>query len=83
LNKIYVLLDYQRLGLGRRLVGHVARRFLSQGISSMSLFSQAENPSIRFFEAIGGEKLFSDAGEFHGGYGWRDLARLAAICPVE
>lgn len=26
LNKIYLLRDYQRLGLGRQLVGHVARR---------------------------------------------------------
>lgn len=32
LNKIYLLADYQRLGLGRKLVGHVARRFLAQGI---------------------------------------------------
>lgn len=44
LNKIYLLRDYQRLGLGRRLVGHVARRFLSQGISSMVLFGVAQNP---------------------------------------
>jgi len=27
LNKIYLLREYQRLGLGRRLVGCVARRF--------------------------------------------------------
>ena len=30
-----VLQEYQRLGMGRRLVGHVARRFLSPGIRSM------------------------------------------------
>jgi ribosomal protein S18 acetylase RimI-like enzyme len=30
LSKIYLLREYQRLGLGRRLVGHVARRFLSR-----------------------------------------------------
>src|SRR5689334_22163784 len=35
LNKIYLLRDYHRRGRGRRLVGHVARRFLGQGISSM------------------------------------------------
>src|SRR5690349_18067122 len=34
LNKIYLLREYHRRGLGRRLLGHVARRFLSQGISS-------------------------------------------------
>ena len=35
LGKIYLLSGYQRLGLGRRLVGHVTRRFLQQAISSM------------------------------------------------
>jgi ribosomal protein S18 acetylase RimI-like enzyme len=83
LNKIYLLREYQRLGLGRRLVGHVARRFISQGITSMLLFGEARNPSNGFYEALGAERLFSKAGEFHGGYGWRDLGRLASICPIE
>jgi ribosomal protein S18 acetylase RimI-like enzyme len=83
LNKIYLLRDYQRLGLGRRLIGHVARRFLAKGISTMVLFAEPQNPSCRFFEALGAEKLFAKDGAFHGGYGWRDLRTLAAICPVE
>lgn len=82
LNKIYLLRRYHGLGLGRRLVGTVARRFLAQGVSSMLLFGDAGNPSNRFYEALGAEKLFSDTGAFHGGYGWRDLERLAEICPV-
>src|ERR1044071_442262 len=40
LSKIYLLREFRRQGLGRRLVGHVARRFLSQDISSMLLFGQ-------------------------------------------
>jgi hypothetical protein len=72
-----------RLGVGRRLLGHVARRFLSQGISSMLLFGEARNPSNGFYEALGAERLFSAAGEFHGEYGWRDLRRLASIFPLE
>jgi ribosomal protein S18 acetylase RimI-like enzyme len=83
LSKIYLLREYQRLGLGRRLMGHVARRFLGQGISSMLVFSQAQNPSCRFFEALGGERLYAANGEFHGGYGWRDLGRLASVCPPD
>jgi ribosomal protein S18 acetylase RimI-like enzyme len=83
LSKIYLLREYQRQGLGRRLVGHVARRFLSQGISSMLLFADAGNPSCRFYEALGAERLLDDAGNFHGGYGWRDLQSLASICPIE
>ncbi len=83
LNKIYVLREYQRQGLGRRLVGHVVRRFLSQGITSMVLFGEARNPSCGFWDAIGGERLYAANGKFHGGYGWRDLQRLASICPAE
>jgi ribosomal protein S18 acetylase RimI-like enzyme len=83
LNKIYILRECQRLGLGRRLLCHVARRFLSQGITSMLLFGEARNPSNAFYEAMGADKLFSAAGEFHGGYGWRDLRKLAEACPIE
>jgi L-amino acid N-acyltransferase YncA len=82
LNKIYLLRAYHRRGLGRRLVGHVARRFLRQGVSSMLLFGDARNPSNGFYEALGAEKLFGANGEFHGGYGWRDLQRLDCVCPV-
>jgi hypothetical protein len=47
------------------------------------LFSQAENPSCAFFDALGGERLLSAAGEFHGAYGWRDLRSLATACPID
>jgi L-amino acid N-acyltransferase YncA len=83
LNKIYLLREYHGLGLGRRLLGHVARRFLSQGISSMLLFGDAQNPSNRFYEALGAERLFAANGDFHGGYGWRNLHTLASLCPLE
>jgi ribosomal protein S18 acetylase RimI-like enzyme len=82
LNKIYVLRAYHRLGLGRRLVGHVVRRFLSQGITSMTLFSQADNPSIAFFEAIGGERRLNDTGGFDGAYGFKDMRTVAERCPA-
>lgn len=84
LNKIYLLREYQRLGLGRRLVGHVARRFLGQGITSMLLFADAGNPSCRFYEALGAEKLREpDGTPSPSNYGWTDLHRLAEICPID
>jgi ribosomal protein S18 acetylase RimI-like enzyme len=76
LNKIYLLSAYQRVGLGRRLLGHVARRFLSQGIESMWLCGDARNPSCRAWVALGAEKTDDDPG--NGNYGWRDLRKLAA-----
>ncbi len=78
LNKIYVLRRYHGRGLGRRLVEQVARRFLQDGINSMLLFGDARSPSNGFYEHLGAERLLSDAGEFHGGYGWRDLRRLVS-----
>ena len=81
LNKIYILRQYHRRGLGRRTVGHVTRRFLAEGIDSMLLFGDARNPSNGFYETLGAERLLTAAGEFHGGYGWRDLRALAEKCP--
>ena len=81
LSKIYLLRDYQRLGIGRRLMGHVARRFLSQGITSMWLFGDARNPSSAAWVALGAIKTDDDPGS--GNYGWRELQRLADICPID
>ena len=78
LSKIHILRDYQRVGLGKRLIGLVARKFLSMGINNMVLFGVPENPSGGFHQAMGGEKLLGKNGEFHGGYCWRDLHQLAA-----
>jgi ribosomal protein S18 acetylase RimI-like enzyme len=80
LNKIYLLQRVQKQGLGRRLLRAVADRFAQRGTTSMLLFGDAANPSNGFYEAFGAEKLLSDTGEFHGGYGWRDLAALVGRC---
>jgi GNAT superfamily N-acetyltransferase len=76
LNKIYILRRCHRRGLGRLLVGTVAARFLSLGITSMLLFGEASNPSNGFYEHLGAERLLTPEGEFHGSYGWRDLSPL-------
>ena len=83
LSKIYLLSHYQRIGLGRRLVCQAVHRFLSEGVSAMVLFSVPENPSCRFFEALGGKRLLGKNGGFHGSYGWHDLEHLAATCCAE
>ena len=77
LNKIYLLQEYQRQGLGSSLVGHVVRRFLSQGITSMWVYADGRNPSCRFYEALGGQKL--DADPALGNYGWPDIRMCRAL----
>ena len=78
LSKIYVLRERHRRGIGRCLVQKVAERFLEQGITSMLLFGDAGSHANGFFEALGGQRLLTATGAFHGGYGWRDLRRLIA-----
>ena len=80
LNKLYLLQRVQRQGLGRLLLCAVARRFIERGVMSMLLFGDAANPSNGFYEAFGAERLYSEAGEFHGAYGWPDLRMLVAQC---
>lgn len=76
LNKIYLLSDYQRLGLGKTLFTLVVQRFLSKGINDMVLFGVPQNPSCAFHEAMGGERLYSAKGTFEGCYRWPDLKKL-------
>jgi ribosomal protein S18 acetylase RimI-like enzyme len=75
LAKIHLLREYQRVGLGRRLVGRVARRFLSSGITSMWLYGDARNPSSHAWIAMGATKCDDDPGS--GNYGWNDITPLA------
>jgi len=76
LNKIYLLSDYQRVGLGKKLFSHVVDRFLSKGVNDMTLFGVPQNPSCAFHEAMGGERSYSEKGTFDGCYRWRDLKKL-------
>jgi ribosomal protein S18 acetylase RimI-like enzyme len=80
LNKIYLLREFQGRGLGRRLLCAAGYRFKACGVDSILLFGDAESSSNGFYEAMGGERLYTSRGEFHGGYGWRDLTGLAASC---
>lgn len=76
LNKIYLLSEYQRIGLGKKLFGIVVSRFLSKGVNDMLLFGVPQNPSCKFHEAMGGERIYSENGVFDGCYRWPDLKRL-------
>lgn len=80
LGKFCLLRPYLHMGLERKLIGYVSRRFLGRGIFSMIVFAEA---SFReFYEVLGAEKLPSGKGEFRWAYGWNDLEALAAECPI-
>ena len=82
---IYLLEEYQRIGLGRRLVSAVAQRLLADGFSSMLLWVLEDNHSARrFYESLGGEQVGQKTIAIGGAelvevsYGWRDISILAA-----
>ena len=52
-------------------------------IDSFLLFGDANNPSNKFYEIMGAEKLFAKNGDFHGGYGWKKIEKLLSICDNE
>jgi GNAT superfamily N-acetyltransferase len=82
LNKIYLLNEYQRMGIGRRLVELVARRFVSLGMSRMTLWADAANPSCHFYWAMGAVNPRNDRGGIERNtFVWDDLPKLAASRP--
>ena len=79
LNKIYLLREYQRWGLGTRMVAAAVDRLLQNELTSMALFTETDNePACNFYERLGGERQLDERGEFGGMYGWRDLRQLKA-----
>jgi hypothetical protein len=58
------------------MMEETARRFLDRGIRSFILFAELSNPTLGFYDRMGGERLLSDRGTFDGAYGWRDISRL-------
>lgn len=79
---IYLLKEYQRQGLGKLLVSKVVESLRHRGYSSMMVWVLEENPSVKFYTALGGrtfgkkeitrgkDKLIEVA------YGWNNLNEL-------
>ena len=76
LSKIYLRWEYHGLGLGRRMMAETARRFVDRNIHSFILFAELSNPTLGFYDRMGGERLLDDRGRFDGAYGWRDVRTL-------
>jgi ribosomal protein S18 acetylase RimI-like enzyme len=76
LSKIYLRWEYHGLGLGRRMMAETARRFLDRGMHSFILLAELSNPTLGFYERMGGERLIDERGLFTGAYAWRDVRTL-------
>lgn len=76
LSKIYLRWEYHGVGLGRRMMRETARRFLDRDMHSFILFAERSNPTLGFYDRMGGERLHDDRGQFSGAYAWRDVRML-------
>jgi len=81
---IYILEEYQRRGIGRRLVQAVAQRLVEMGMCSMVVGVLRENASRSFYEHLGGRFTGSRTIVIGGReceevcYGWDNVMALAA-----
>ena len=83
---IYILEEYQRMGLGCRLFSSVTQRLLTDGFSSMLLWVLEDNhPACRFYESLGGERVgrktiaIGGADLVEVSYGWREVTDLVNL----
>jgi len=81
---IYILDAYQRQGIGRILIRAVVNRLFQSGLDSMLVWVLADNPACRFYEALGGHKVYEQQIEIGGtklnefAYAWTDTQVLIA-----
>jgi ribosomal protein S18 acetylase RimI-like enzyme len=79
---IYILEEYQRQGIGRQLVGSVARKLAELSLNSMLVWVLGDNSACSFYECLGGEKVAEEQTSRAGvilkeiAYGWKDIAVL-------
>jgi GNAT superfamily N-acetyltransferase len=86
---VYLRHEFQRAGLGRRLVGAVTEAQRGHGANGLMTWVIAGNrPARAFYEYLGGELVVEQPFQWDGmdlmeaGYGWRDLPALVAACAV-
>ncbi len=76
---LYVLDDYQNLGIGRALLTGLLRDLLARGYNDAFLWVLADNPARFFYQAMGGqaagqqEEAFAGAKLKEEAYIWPDL----------
>jgi ribosomal protein S18 acetylase RimI-like enzyme len=86
---IYILKNYQGVGIGKKLVTSLVMRMLQDGLPSMLVWVLADNPSRKFYEKLGGEFIKSQSIEIGDqrleevAYGWIDLRSLLSKLKME
>ena len=87
LSAVYLRHEFQRAGIGRRLVAAVVEDQRQRGATAMIVWLIAGNKAARsFYENLGAELVVEQPFQWDGldlieaGYVWRDLGALVAAC---
>jgi L-amino acid N-acyltransferase YncA len=79
---IYLLDDWKRRGIGRQLTVTLVTQLVQAGFASLLIWVLAENPSRRFYEALGGQQVREQPVTIGGvqlievAYGWLDARTI-------
>jgi L-amino acid N-acyltransferase YncA len=82
LYSIYLLKEYQGMGIGKKLLDAVVQQLLSQSIKSMLLWVLKDNPSKPFYISMGGRLIEEKEIEIGGqklleeAYVWEDILNI-------
>ena len=82
INAIYILSSHQHRGIGRELVQLAVEKLWQMDIHSMLVWVLEDNPTCKFYEALGGQIVQSKKIEMRGStlielaYGWTDISIL-------
>ena len=86
---LYILQEHHRKGIGRALFLEVARWLAANGFQSMLVWVFIKNPACKFYEVMGGRRMYLKQFEIGGasieeaGYGWEDINVLLQNTRVE
>ena len=79
---MYLLLAFQRRGIGTALLEELARRLSAEGFENLAVWVLEANPAVHFYERSGAVRLAAREHEIGGarlplvGYGWPDLRAI-------
>lgn len=79
---IYILKEFQKKEIGRKLMAHVVDYLVNNGFHSMLVWVLEENPSRTFYEKTGGKCVDVETIQIGGrnlqelAYGWENLQEL-------
>jgi GNAT superfamily N-acetyltransferase len=83
LRAIYILTEYQKKGIGSKLVFRIMNQLIEYNIHSMITWVLKGNPSSKFFRSIYGKVIGEGIIEIGGiqyikyAYGWNDLINIS------